>query len=70
MLCGEGGRRKTVMSKIVISLQTIKFLYYRIAPTLTCLLLNYNVELIMIYSELCSSFSKTPGSPVRMQMFL
>lgn len=37
---------------------------------LTCLLLNYSVELMMIYSGLCSSFVKIPGYPVKMQMFL
>lgn len=37
---------------------------------LTCLLLNYSVELIMIYSGLCSPLIKIPGYPVKMQMFL
>lgn len=50
--------------------QTIKLLYYLNVPMLTCLLLNYNVELIMIYSGLCSSLIKIPGYPVKMQMFL
>lgn len=69
MLWGRG-RKKTVMSKTVIFLQIIKLLDYLTAPMLTSLLLNYNVELIMIYSRLCSSFMKIPGCPVKMQMFL
>lgn len=65
------GREKTVMSRTVIFFsQTIKLLYYLNVPMLTCLLLNYNVELIMTYSGLCSSLIKIPGYPVKMQMFL
>lgn len=58
------------MSRNVFFFQTIKFLYYLNVPMITCLLLNYSVELIMIYSELCSSFIKIPGCPVKIQMFL
>lgn len=59
------------MSRTVIfSPQTIKRLYYLNVPMLTCLLLNYNVELIMIYSGLCSSLIKIPGYPVKMETCL
>lgn len=69
---GGAGREKAVMSRTVIFFfsQTIKLLYYLNVPMLTCLLLNYNVELIRIYSGLCSSLIKIPGHPVKMQMFL
>lgn len=68
LLTGGGmGREKAVMSRTVIFFfflsQTIKLLYYLNVPMLTCLLLNDNVELIMIYSGLCSSFIKIPGYP-------
>ena len=67
---GGAGREKAVMSRTVIFFsQTIKLLDYLNVPMLTCLLLNYNVELIRIYSGPCSSLIKIPGYPVKMQMF-
>lgn len=74
LLGGGVAKEKAVMTRTVISppqkKKTIKLLYYPHAPMLTCLLLNYNVELRVIYSGLCSSLLRIPGYPVKMQMFL
>lgn len=42
--------------------QIIKLLYCPNVPYVNMLLLNYNVELVIINSGLCSSFSKTQGT--------
>lgn len=74
LLLGDRSGRKedyhVKRCKVFFPQKTIKLLHYLNVPMLTYLLLNYNVELILIYSGLYSTLIPIAGCPVKMQMSL